>query len=72
MKELKKRKEVRYGNREPVLAFAAGASNAFNNSIASTVGSRSEKPNQEVKPVVDAQKKTSDMLADIENIYKKK
>ena len=72
MKELKKRKEVRYGNREPVLAFAAGVSGAFNNSIASTVGSRSEKNKQDIKPVVDAQKKTSDMLADIENIYKKK
>ena len=75
VKELKKRKTVSYGNREPVLAFAAGASGAFNSSIASTVGSSSEKPKQVIRPVGDdrkktAEKKTSDMLADIENIYK--
>ncbi|MBP5552760.1 MAG: polysaccharide biosynthesis tyrosine autokinase [Spirochaetales bacterium] len=72
VKELKKRKEVTYGTREPVLAFAAGASGAFNNSMATTVGAvSSEKPKQTVKPVGDAQKKTSDMLADLERIFKK-
>ena len=75
LKELKRRKEVSYGSREPVLAFAAGASGAFNSSIASTVGSSPEKPKQTIRPVGDvqkktAEKKTSDMLADIENIYK--
>ena len=72
LKELKRRKEVSYGTREPVLAFAAGASGAFNSSMASTVGVGTEKPKQNIRPVGDAQKKTSDMLADIEKIYKKK
>ena len=71
LKELKRRKEVSYGTREPVLAFAAGASGAFNSSMASTVGVGTEKPKQNIRPVGDAQKKTSDMLADIEKIYKK-
>ncbi|MBQ2527462.1 MAG: hypothetical protein II544_01800, partial [Spirochaetales bacterium] len=62
---------VSYGTREPVLAFAAGASGAFNSSMASTVGVGTEKPKQNIRPVGDAQKKTSDMLADIEKIYKK-
>ena len=69
---LKRRKENSYGTREPVLAFAAGASSAFNNSMMSTMGSSPEKPKQTIKNVDGSEKKTFDMLADIENIFKKK
>ena len=72
LKELKRRKENSYGTREPVLAFAAGASSAFNNSMMSTMGSSPEKPKQTIKNVDGSEKKTFDMLADIENIFKKK
>ena len=72
MKELKKRKENSYGTREPVLAFAAGASSAFNNSMMSTMGSSPEKPQQTIRNVDGSEKKTFDMLADIENLFKKK
>ena len=72
MKELKRRKENSYGTREPVLAFAAGASSAFNNSMMSTMGSSPEKPQQTIRNVDGSEKKTFDMLADIENLFKKK
>ena len=74
LKELKRRKEVSYGTREPVLAFAAGAAGAFNSSMMSTVGASSEKPQaqQSIRNVDGSEKKTFDMLADIESIFKKK
>ena len=72
MKELKRRKENSYGTREPVLAFAAGASSAFNNSMMSTMGTSSEKPKQTIRNVDGSEKKTFDMLSDIENIFKNK
>ena len=71
VKELKKRKEVTYGTREPVMPFATGVSSAFNNSIVSTVGS-SEKPKQSIRSVDGCDDITSDMLADIENTFRKK
>ena len=67
IKELKKRKEVAYGNREPVLAFSAGLSAAFS----SAVNGGQVKQGPVIRTVKDAEKKTSDMLSDIENIYKK-
>ena len=67
IKELKKRKEVAYGNREPVLAFSAGLSAAFS----SAVNGGQVKHGPVIRTVKDAEKKTSDMLSDIENIYKK-
>ena len=72
MKELKRRKENSYGTREPVLAFAAGAASAFNNSMMSTMGTSSEKPKQTIRNVDGSEKKTFDMLSDIENIFKNK
>ena len=72
VKELKKRKENSYGTRKPVLAFAAGASAAFNNSMMSTMGSSAGRPKQTIKKVDGSDKKTSDMLADIENLFKNK
>ena len=67
IKELKKRKEVAYGNREPVLAFSAGLSAAFS----SAVNGGQVKHGPVIRTVKDVEKKTSDMLSDIENIYKK-
>ena len=72
MKELKRRKENSYGTREPVLAFAAGAASAFNSSMMSTMGTSPEKPKQTIKNVDGSEKKTFDMLSDIENIFKNK
>ena len=69
IRELKRRKEVSYGNREPVLAFAAGPSAAFSSAVSTDGGQI--KPRPVIRTVNDAEKKTSDMLSDIENIYKK-
>ena len=54
-----------------MLAFAAGASSAFNNSMMSTVGTAAEKPNKQTIRNVDGSEKTSEMLAEIENIFLK-
>ena len=69
IKELKRRKEVSYGNREPVLAFSAGLSAAFSSAVNVDGGQTKSRP--VIRTVNDAEKKTSDMLSDIENIYKK-
>ena len=73
IQELKKRKQVTYGKREPVLAFADGMENAFVTTLKMEFGSEvsQEKPGQTIKSVDNAEKKTSDMLADIEKIYRK-
>lgn len=57
-----------------VLAFAAGAAGAFNSSMMSTVGASPEKPKAQpnIKNVDGSEKKTFDMLADIESLFKKK
>ncbi|MCR5443603.1 MAG: polysaccharide biosynthesis tyrosine autokinase, partial [Sphaerochaetaceae bacterium] len=69
IKELKRRKDVFYGNREPVLAFSAGLSGAFSSAV--NLGGPQAKRRPVIRTVDDAEKKTSDMLSDIEEIYKK-
>ena len=61
--------QVSYGNREPVLAFSAGLSAAFSSAVNVDGGQTKSRP--VIRTVNDAEKKTSDMLSDIENIYKK-
>ncbi|MBQ3317156.1 MAG: hypothetical protein IJG69_04340, partial [Spirochaetales bacterium] len=62
-------KDVSYGNREPVLAFSAGLSGAFSSAV--NLGGPQAKHRPVIRTVDDAEKKTSDMLSDIEEIYKK-
>ncbi len=71
--ELRRRGNVTYGKRVPVLAFANGCDGAFsaNMHIDYEDAKGEVKPKQTIKPVDSAEKRTSDMLADIENIYKK-
>ena len=82
-KEIQHRSEFRHGNHEPVLAFAGGAENAFTGSQSAKAGNVSQVLKPEAKPAQKssakpsgtkmsaAEKKTSDMLADIEKIYRK-
>ncbi len=83
-KELQHRAGITYGKKEPVLAFANGVENAFSSNLTDhRTSSSSAKVGRPIKSVGtpaakepkaarDVDKKTSDMLADIENIYKKK
>ena len=73
IQELKRRKSVTYGKREPVLAFAEGAENAFVSTLKMEFGNEASqaKAKPVIKPVSTAEQKTSDMLADIEKIYRK-
>lgn len=77
-KELKRRSEVSYGHREPILAFANGMDMAFVSGMKTEdLGKNLPKApagTLESMPLVKSgvtDKKTSDMLADIENHYTK-
>ncbi len=74
-KEIQHRDQLKTGAREPVLAFANGAEHAFTGFQSAKAGNVSQVIKPAAKPdgkkMSDAEKKTSDMLADIEKIYKK-
>ena len=80
-KELKKRDEIAYGKREPVLAFANGGAFAFgtpqssgeslNNNLNDKKNSAvNDKLSKSVKPVSENDLKTEEMLSAIEKTYK--
>ncbi len=74
-KEILHRDDVRNGAREPVLAFANGAEYAFKANPASNAPNVNKVIRPAGKPASDqmgaAERKTSDMLADIEKTYRK-